>query len=37
LELQELAIRKWTGLAKITEMKLRDNFRCMPEFISWNP
>jgi hypothetical protein len=37
LKLEELEIRKWTGLARITEMKLRDDFGCMPKFISRNP
>jgi hypothetical protein len=36
LELEELEIRKWTGLARITEMKLGDDFGPMPEFISRN-
>jgi hypothetical protein len=37
LEIKELEIRKWTGLARITKMEFGDNFGCMSEFISWNP
>jgi hypothetical protein len=36
-KIEELEIKKWTGLARITEMEFGDNFRCMPEFISQNP
>jgi hypothetical protein len=36
-KIDELEIRKWTRFARITEIELRDNFRCMPEFISRNP
>jgi hypothetical protein len=36
-KIEELEIRKWTRFARITEMKLGDNFGCIPEFISRNP
>jgi hypothetical protein len=36
-KIEELEIRKWTGLARITEMEFGNNFGYMPEFISQNP
>jgi hypothetical protein len=37
MELKELKTRKWTRFVRITEMELRDNFRCIAKFISQNP
>jgi hypothetical protein len=34
---EKLKIGKWTRLVRIMEIKLRDNFGSMSEFISWNP